>query len=433
MNEEVRKLEEELNFLRESLESEVISPEEYKREKERIERKITEITGEDKKIKIKEVDVDKEAKELEETEEQKSSEKIEEKAEDEERKKLSMGKKEERKEEAKEISKEALEEKEPEKRGDTEKGEEDKEEQLEKEELKKEEKEKEELEKKESKEPEEKKKSKKVLWLAIILILLVIFFYYRGYYAQDNSQQLIMPIDTEEEEFSPECSSDEDCHKSGFIGLCKDPGTREATCEFKKDAETLLTIVNDDNCKSCKTERITSVVNQLFPNVKITKLDFNSEDGQSLINELGLITLPSYIFDNNVSYTFNFENFERALDKKEGRYIIKPSASGSEYFFKRQEIKNKLELFTTAKHIQAEKNLQEVLELFGDKINFTKHVISDKENKLLKELSITSLPAFLVNNQLKFSGIQPADFIKKKFCELNHLSKCATELSKDIK
>ena len=50
-----------------------------------------------------------------------------------------------------------------------------------------------------------------------------------------------------------------------------------------------------------------------------------------------------------------------------------------------------------------------------------------------QELGITTYPTFLVNNQIKFSGVQAADTIKEKFCELNVLGECSIGLSQDIK
>ena len=57
----------------------------------------------------------------------------------------------------------------------------------------------------------------------------------------------------------------------------------------------------------------------------------------------------------------------------------------------------------------------------------------DEQNLLRNQLAITAYPAFLVNNKLKFSGVQSAEAIKGKFCEMNDLEECDVILSEDIK
>ena len=110
------------------------------------------------------------------------------------------------------------------------------------------------------------------------------------------------------------------------------------------------------------------------------------------------------------------------------------SASGSDYYFKRNEAENQLVLFTLDENTQAEDNLQDVLDLFGDDINFIKTIVDDpKKEELKQELGITSYPTFLINNQLKLGGIQPPETIKNKFCELNSLDQCSTTLSTALK
>jgi len=393
MNEQKERLEQELRFLKESLEADVISKDEYEKGKERIERKLNEI-GETPIVKEEIIEEPKEEEPKEEKPE------IEIKEIKEQPTKI-IGAEEEQEEKIVEESKE--EQKEEEQKPKEQKPE-------------------------ETEEPEEEIHiSKKWLYgLAIIIIAAILFFAIR-------SCEFSLPEKEAIEEFTPECSSDSDCKQQGSIGTCLNPGTKEAKCEFKEDAKTILTVINDQNCELCDSSRMKSTIKKLFPNAKITNLGYETTEAKTLINKLKIDALPAYIFDSDVEKTINFNDFKRALIKKEDSYVITNTASGANYYFERQEIVNKLDVFLTADmEEKVNNNLNEFLELFKD-INFEKHIVTEKEKTSLKdELGITSYPSFLINNQVKFGGIQSSDSIKEKFCILNKLDECKKELRKNI-
>ena len=77
---------------------------------------------------------------------------------------------------------------------------------------------------------------------------------------------------------------------------------------------------------------------------------------------------------------------------------------------------------------KAEENLKEFLETF-DNIVFEKH---NTNSQIVKELGINTFPAFLINNKIKFGGVQSADKIRGNFCQLNKVTECALGLSKSL-
>jgi len=274
------------------------------------------------------------------------------------------------------------------------------------------------------KEKPDKKKKNKLILFSIILIVFLLFYFYTF-----KEKEGIV-------ELKPACISDDDCKMPNKFGVCLNPNTTEAKCEFKEDVEVPLIILNDADCISCDTTRMLEAIKQLFPLVEETELDYNSDEGRELAAQLDIETIPSYIFGSEIQDSLSFDKFKRVLIKKEGKFIINPAASGSNYYLKRKEIKNKLDLFVLpSTPSDVEDNLQEVLDLFGDKIDYSKQLVKNEEekNKLNKELGITTYPSFLVNNKLKFTGIQSPELIKTKFCELNNLPKCKTKLSGTIK
>jgi len=415
--EQRERLEQELRFLKESLEADVISKDDYERGKERIERKLKEIEErpeekveeepkeekeeikEEPKIEIKEIK-EEHPKRIEEVEEEKEPEEGEVK---EEAPKVEE-KKEEEAEEKEEEKKEGIEEEKEPTEGEP----------------KKEEKE----------EPEEIKISKKWLYgMAILIIAAILFFSIRGCYKPMEETQL---EEKPTEEFTPVCSSNSDCKQEGMVGICLNPDTKEAKCEFKEDIRTNLIVIDDRDCKLCDSSGMKKIIKEIFPNVKIKEIDYETAEAKRLIDKFDINALPAYIFDSNVSEAINFNDFKTALIKKGNNYVIANTASGAIYYFKRLFIKNKLDLYVlpeTTEKIEA--SMQEVLNLFKDKINFTKHIVIEGQKDILeRELAINTYPAFLLNNQLKFRGVLPANIIKERICDINYFEECSKELSK---
>jgi hypothetical protein len=435
--EQKNRLEQELKFLSESLEADVISKDEYERGKERIEMKITELEQEtpvespkseeveakpqsekpedSSPIEEKPVEEQEAPKELETESQSEPEEKEETPSEQEPETKEDIEIKEIKPQPTKIIGAEETEEKQESQKSKISEG-------LE---TKSQSEEKETNITQESSDSEEINISKKWIYgITILILAAILFFSLRG------CTNEIEPI----EEFMPDCLSDSDCKQEGTIGTCSNPDTEEAECQFKQDASTNLIVINDKGCELCDSSRIKSTVKKIFPNVKIQNLDYGTEEAKQIITELSIDALPTYIFDSDVSEAVNFNDFKRALIKKGDSYVMTNTASGANYYFKREKIENKLDSFLTIDISEkADSNLNEFLGLFEDSIDFEKHLVSAKDKTQLKnELGITSYPAFLINNQVKFGGVQSSDSIKDKFCKLNEISGCEKELRKNI-
>jgi hypothetical protein len=448
MDSEKERLEKELRFLKESLEAGIISEDEYDKGSMRIEQRLAEI-GEDFLEEANEgapLEPEKEKEEQQETEK-------------EEQEPAEKPKEEELVEEKKEEPQEGPEEKETassildevEKEQETEKEEPKEEEPVEEKkeepkEEKKPEKMTEEKPKPKPKKTEAKKRKpkseardtqkedkspttfnrKNVRIIAIITIIIMVILLMK------KAPPMTGLI---EEKFKAVCSTDEECISPGKVGICLSPGTKEASCEFHEPLPVGLTIIGDRTCPSCDTARMLSVLRQLFPGLDYEVVDANTQEGRAWINELGIKVLPAYVFDEELNETMKFEKFKRALVKVRDKYVVTPTASGSNYLFSRMSKPYSFDLYVQSDQDTTvlDNSINEVLGLFGDKIYFNKQVVDkSEEDSLRRELAITTYPAYIINNQLKFTGTQAAEIIKNRFCYVNSLPECSTTLSLDV-
>lgn len=400
------KLEEELNLLEESLYLEVITKEEYEQAKQRIERKLKSL--------------------------EKKAERVETKAE----KKIEEVK-------IKEIKEEDISEKEPEDERNEEEtaksAEEIAAEQVKKAaeeaEIKEEPSEKDEeaipLARKVEKKEEElgfefSKGSVKVLIYAIAILILAFgsyFFFFSG-----NPDDNMLSKST----VFIACSSDRDCKKEGSIGTCNNPGMEDAECAYAEEVEVKLVVLNDNNCFNCDAGRILSILNGFFPNLEVESIDIETDEGKEIAAEFNVDVLPAYILNSSLQQASNYHKFFNAFNKVGNSFAMKDTVSNANYYISREEIPGKLDLMFKANQAassEAEKNLQEFLDAFGSKVDFEKH---SENSALAKELGINTFPVFLVNNKIKFSGVQAADVIKGNFCQMNKLQECGLELSKSL-
>lgn len=274
---------------------------------------------------------------------------------------------------------------------------------------------------------EAQKKENKLFKYAVVFVVLalVIFFSYSLLNAKPAENK-------SEAKFVSECSSDADCRKEGKEGKCHNLATKEAKCEFTEIQKISVLVLNDrKSCFNCGTERVLGILESWFGELNAKEIDYNTEPGKVLAESINVSLLPAYVLDENVTEKEAFEQFKRAFVKRDGMYVLSEDAAGSTFYFRRENIPNKLDLFVKqgdSASARAEKNLQGFLDRFKD-VKFEKH-LSDSD--LAQELGIKNFPTFLINNKVKFSGVQTADTIKVNFCSLNKADACNETLSKSL-
>ena len=370
------RLEQELRFLKESFEAEVISKEEFEKGKDRIEKKLKEIKQSEEKEQVQKEEQIVEKKE--EPKETKTEEKI----------KLNVIQEEHKIVEPIQIKEE------PEPTPET-----------------------------SQTEIKEEKWKNKFFKYAVVFIILVLVVFFSYSFLKESKTDVRFVI---------ACSSNEDCKQPGKEGICIAPGTKDAKCEFREIPKTNVIVLNDrKNCFNCDTQRVLSILEGWFGPINAKEIDFNTGDGKNIAERFGAKLLPLYVLDGNITKKQSFEQFKQVFVKKDNSYVLNDDAAGSTFYFKRDNVPNKLDLFVISgdsASIKAEKNLKEFLDTFKE-VKFEKHLSNDK---LTQELNIKTFPTFLVNNKVKFTGIHTAETIKENFCNLNKIQACEKSLSKSL-
>ena len=199
-----------------------------------------------------------------------------------------------------------------------------------------------------------------------------------------------------------------------------------------KEFKTNVLVLNDEkNCFNCGTQRVLGILESWFGDLNAREVDYNTDEGKSISQKFNAELLPLYILDENITKKQSFSQFKQVFVKKGNFYVLGGNTAGSAFYLTRENIPNRLDLFIKPgdeASIKAEKNLVEFLDAFRE-TKFERHLSTEN---LAKELDIKTFPTFLVNNRVKFAGVHTAETIKSNFCKLNKLSACEKILSKGL-
>lgn len=102
---------------------------------------------------------------------------------------------------------------------------------------------------------------------------------------------------------------------SFYRAICDEFKEKPAKCnDLPKPVEVNLIILNDERCVECK--QVSALVPQLkslFPGLKVTTLDYASEEGKALYASSKLTTLPALLFDPTVEKGEGYDVLQRYL------------------------------------------------------------------------------------------------------------------------
>lgn len=276
---------------------------------------------------------------------------------------------------------------------------------------------------------EEKEKGKLFKYAVVFAVLILVVFFSYSFLKNKKEAGENKQVQTS---FIAACYSNDDCRQEGKTGSCLSPGTKDAKCEFKDMPKINVVVLNSmKECFNCDARRVLSILEGWFGAIDAKEVDYSTEEGKKIAENYNAAVLPFYILDKEAAEMPSFEKFKQAFTEKGDGYALNEDAAGSAFYFKREAIPNKLDFFAKkgdSSSIKAENSLKEFLNAF-EGIKFEKHLADDR---LAQELNIKTFPTFLVNNRVKFGGVHPAETIKENFCKANNLEYCEKSLSKSL-
>ncbi len=263
-------------------------------------------------------------------------------------------------------------------------------------------------------------------WIAVLVIVALLAIIGVWFFSSMDPAQENAPA-----QGKVACGNNADCVKEGMYGLCDKPGTASSSCVFSDDPLTSLKVITAD-CSSCDTSRVIGIIQDFFPTAQIEIIEADDASGQALIEQFEIDALPAYLFDAKVLEAKRYEEFSPSFNEVKGSYVLKNNVASANLLINRSEIPKQLDIFILSGEKvsdTAQKNAQEFLRVFGNDVTYKVHRSNDP---MVKELGINTFPTFLVNNRMRFGGVQSAQVIKEHYCSMNELPKCEEELRESL-
>jgi len=144
---------------------------------------------------------------------------------------------------------------------------------------------------------------------------------------------------------TPACFSNSDCRKEGYVGECKNVGTKEAKCLYSEMKPIALTMIVPRRCNTCDTNSALDRIKKIAPNIKVESLFEDSSRAKKLIRSLNIKMLPAYLFNKNSEKEPVFGQIKQIAKKNGDYYVAEPSFVGVSYFTNRKEMSKRLDVF----------------------------------------------------------------------------------------
>ncbi|MDD3487728.1 MAG: thioredoxin domain-containing protein [Candidatus Moranbacteria bacterium] len=146
-------------------------------------------------------------------------------------------------------------------------------------------------------------------------------------------------------------------------------------------------VVNDDKCEACDVTDAVKMMKRVMPTLLVKEVQYDSEDGEKLIEDMKIKSLPAFVFDDSVTKTdiytqakdvFNKEGDYYTIDAaqlgKPGKYLTLPEVSPDDAQTGPEDAKVKVVVFSDFQCPYCgsfyEQTLKKALAEYKDKVNF---------------------------------------------------------------
>jgi len=101
----------------------------------------------------------------------------------------------------------------------------------------------------------------------------------------------------------------------------------EVTLLEIKETSLEMIVLSDKRCVNCDTSGIIAQLEMVFPGINANELDYGTEEGRALYDDLGLDFLPAVLFDESVKSENGYSSIESYLKKVEDYYSLRIGAT----------------------------------------------------------------------------------------------------------
>jgi|TARA_Y100000310_G_scaffold329278_1_gene398807 hypothetical protein len=105
--------------------------------------------------------------------------------------------------------------------------------------------------------------------------------------------------------------------------LCVDAPKAKACKDLPEEKVVSMKLVNDENCELCDTSSLIGQIKTIIPGLKVENIEYDSEEGQALIQTFGATSVPLMVFDSSVSESSGFANLEQYLVPQGDQHMLR--------------------------------------------------------------------------------------------------------------
>lgn len=95
-------------------------------------------------------------------------------------------------------------------------------------------------------------------------------------------------------------------------------------------SEPIITVkvINDDSCESCKPDEALLGLKRILPTLLTQKVDQNSEEGQKMIADFGIKSIPAFVFAKDIEKTDFYQQAATIFEQKNDQYVLNTAQVG---------------------------------------------------------------------------------------------------------
>lgn len=89
-----------------------------------------------------------------------------------------------------------------------------------------------------------------------------------------------------------------------------------------------VNVINDEACQECNVDEVVLSLRKVMPTMLLNKVDYSSEEGKKMIEEMGVKSLPAFVFGKEIEDTELFEQAKAIFVEKNGKYLLNSAQAG---------------------------------------------------------------------------------------------------------